>query len=196
MPEDHEITPAELDAASQGLEIRPGDIVLLRTGWARFYSDARRFVNETKCPGPGLDGARWLSARRIFAAGSDTVAFEKVPAPAMPVHVHLLVESGIHIIECLNLDALAAEGDPRVSLYRSPAQDSGSDRELRFVLWPWFANPALAHLLLAHQKLLHLLGDRHRKRIDEPHVLRHLEIRNLAAAKLADLLFRGLDRRC
>ena len=109
LSEDHEITPAELDAAAQGLEIRPGDMVLLRTGWARFYSDAKRFVNETKCPGPGLDGARWLSAHRIFAAGSDTVAFEKVPAPAMPVHVHLLVESGIHIIECLNLDALAAE---------------------------------------------------------------------------------------
>ena len=28
----------------------------------------------------------------------------------MPVHVHLLVESGIHIIECLNLDELAAAG--------------------------------------------------------------------------------------
>jgi kynurenine formamidase len=45
----------------------------------------------------------------VFAGGSDTVAFERVPDPAMPVHVHLLVESGIHIIECLNLEALAAE---------------------------------------------------------------------------------------
>ena len=26
----------------------------------------------------------------------------------MPVHVHLLVESGIHIVECLNLEELAA----------------------------------------------------------------------------------------
>ena len=42
--------------------------------------------------------------------GSDTVAFEKSPAPEMPVHVHLLVESGIHIIECLNLEELAADG--------------------------------------------------------------------------------------
>ena len=39
---------------------------------------------------------------RIFAAGSDTIAFEKVPARNMPVHVHLLVEKGIHIIEALN----------------------------------------------------------------------------------------------
>jgi kynurenine formamidase len=30
-----------------------------------------------------------------------------MPAAEMPVHVHLLVESGIHIIECLNLEELA-----------------------------------------------------------------------------------------
>jgi kynurenine formamidase len=36
------------------------------------------------------------------------VAFEKVPDPGMPVHVHLLVETGIHIMECLNLEELAA----------------------------------------------------------------------------------------
>jgi kynurenine formamidase len=104
---DHEVTPGEL-AASQKSEIRPGDIVLLRTGWARYYGDPKQFVNDTRCPGPGIEGARWLSAHGIFAAGSDTVAFEKMPAPAMPVHVHLLVESGIHIIECLNLEELAA----------------------------------------------------------------------------------------
>jgi len=44
----------------------------------------------------------------LFAAGSDTLTFEKVPAETMPVHVHLLVECGIHIIECLNLEELAA----------------------------------------------------------------------------------------
>ena len=38
------------------------------------------------------------------------MAFEKSPAAEMPVHVHLLVESGIHIIECLNLEEVAAAG--------------------------------------------------------------------------------------
>jgi kynurenine formamidase len=38
------------------------------------------------------------------------VAFEKLPDPSMPVHVHLLVDKGIHIIECLNLEELAAAG--------------------------------------------------------------------------------------
>ena len=46
----------------------------------------------------------------MFAAGSDTVALEVLPNPAMPVHVHLLVESGIHIIEVLNLEEIASNG--------------------------------------------------------------------------------------
>jgi kynurenine formamidase len=60
-------------------------------------------------PGPELEAARWLSERRVFAAGSDTLAFEKVPAARMPVHVHLLVESGIHIIEALDLEELSRD---------------------------------------------------------------------------------------
>lgn len=109
LPEDYTITPADLDRAARA-EVRPGDVVLIRTGWARYFEDARRFLSEVRGPGPAIDGARWLSARGIFAAGSDTVAFEKVPDAAMPVHVHLLVESGIHIVECLNLEELAAAG--------------------------------------------------------------------------------------
>ena len=109
LPADFEVTPAHLDAAArvQGVEIRAGDVVLLRTGWAVYWRDAPRFVNEARGPGPGLAGAQWLSARGIHSAGSDTVAFEKLPDAAMPVHVHLLVDSGIHIVECLNLEELA-----------------------------------------------------------------------------------------
>jgi len=111
LPADFEIAPEHLDAAvaAQQVEVRPGDVVLLRTGWARFWDDAARFIAQVHGPGPGAPGARWLSSRGVFAAGSDTVAFEKVPDANMPVHVHLLVESGIHIIECLNLEQLAAE---------------------------------------------------------------------------------------
>jgi kynurenine formamidase len=107
LPDDHTITAAEL-AAAQRAEIRPGDVVLIRTGWARYFADPKKFISEVRGPGPGIEGARWLSAQGVFAAGSDTVAFERVPDPSMPVHVHLLVESGIHIVECLNLDELAA----------------------------------------------------------------------------------------
>jgi kynurenine formamidase len=110
LPQDFEITPAHLEAAveTQAVGIRAGDVVLLRTGWARYWDDAARFIAQVHSPGPGLAAARWLSARKIFAAGSDTASFEIMPAAGQPVHVHLLVESGIHIMECLNLEDLAA----------------------------------------------------------------------------------------
>jgi kynurenine formamidase len=113
LPTDFAITSEHLQAATRA-EIQRGDVVLLRTGWARYWNDAARYITGGSGavpagPGPELEGARWLSSHGVFAAGSDTVAFEKVPAASMPVHVHLLVESGIHIIEALNLDELARD---------------------------------------------------------------------------------------
>jgi kynurenine formamidase len=108
LPRDFEITPEHLDAAGEGLEIHAGDIVLLRTGWAAYWGEPARFLQQGHSPGPSTAGAQWLSRRGLFAAGSDTLTFERVPAETMPVHVHLLVECGIHIIECLNLEELAA----------------------------------------------------------------------------------------
>lgn len=115
LPADFAITPDHLESAlkTANTALEPGDVVLLRTGWARFFSNAARYVtggeggHVVSGPGPELEAARWLSSREIFAAGSDTLAFEKVPAASMPVHVHLLVESGIHIIEVLDLDELS-----------------------------------------------------------------------------------------
>ena len=52
----------------------------------------------------------------------------------MPVHVHLLVESGIHIIECLNLEQLAADGRYDFSIRRLAAEDPR---------WHWFAHPSI-----------------------------------------------------
>ena len=108
LPVDFTITPDHLERAAAGTEIRPGDVVLVRTGWARYWNDAAKYIAEVRGPGPELAGAQWLSSRGIFTAGSDTVAFEKVPARDMPVHVHFLVEKRIHIIEALNMEELAA----------------------------------------------------------------------------------------
>jgi kynurenine formamidase len=112
LAENFTITPDHLDAAARAhkVSVRAGDVVLLRTGWARFWGDAARYIRQVRGPGPELAGAQWLSARQVFAAGSDTIAFERVPAADMPVHVHLLVEKGIHILEALDLEQLAADG--------------------------------------------------------------------------------------
>ena len=106
LPKDFVITPEHLDAARA--DVREGDVVVLRTGWGQFWDDAARFISQVHSPGPGLAAAQWLSERKVFAAGSDTAPFEFTPSPEMSVHVHLLVRSGIHIIECLNLEELSA----------------------------------------------------------------------------------------
>ena len=46
LPDDFEVTAQELDRASRGLEIRRGDVVLLRTGWAAYFTDTRRFFGR------------------------------------------------------------------------------------------------------------------------------------------------------
>jgi kynurenine formamidase len=108
LPADFAVTPRHIEAAAEGAGVRveAGDVVLLRTGWARYFSDAARYT-APQAPGPDATAAEWLSSRGVFAVGSDTMAFEKTPNPAMPVHVHLLVEAGIHIFEVLNLEELA-----------------------------------------------------------------------------------------
>ena len=108
LPEDAAIGAAELEdtAGRQGAEIRSGDVVLIRTGWGRLWDDARAYINHVNSPGPNEEGARWLTSKGIWAGGSDTIAFEIVPARRMPVHIHFLVESGIHILEALDLEAL------------------------------------------------------------------------------------------
>jgi kynurenine formamidase len=124
LPAEREITPADLEAAPAN--IASGDVVLIRTGWAQYWPDPARYLNAQCHPGPGIEAARWLSARGIFAAGSDTVAFERIPSPGMPVHVHFLVERGIHILENLNLEELARAGVREFVLVAAPMKIRGA----------------------------------------------------------------------
>lgn len=89
----------------------PGSVVLVRTGWDRHWGDNARFLGtQTGVPGVTLDGARWMTDHGIRATGSDTVAYELMPAPSLPVHCHLLVESGVPIMEAMNLAPVADRG--------------------------------------------------------------------------------------
>ena len=112
LPADFVVDAECLEQAAEraGVCVRAGDIVLVRTGWGRYWHDAGQFINSLHCPGVNREAAGWLSEKGVFAGGSDTIAFEFQPAPTMPVHVHLLVESGIHIIEALDLETLSSEG--------------------------------------------------------------------------------------
>lgn len=129
----HEITAEELESAAElaGVAVRPGDAVLIRTGWTTHWSDPDAFRGiESGTPGPGEDGARWLAQHRVSLAGAETIAFE-VTRPGrghavLPAHRVLLVESGIHIIEVMDLAELASVGVPEFAFIASPLKLVGA----------------------------------------------------------------------
>ncbi len=100
----------ELTAKKEGISFKKGDAILIRTGWAQYWSDPKKFVaNETGAPGVSLEGAKWLAKFGMAFTGSDTTAYEKTPAHDLPVHVFLLTQKGIQILEMLNLEELALD---------------------------------------------------------------------------------------
>lgn len=111
------VTDQDLQAAADraGVHVREGDVVLIRTGWARHFDDPGTYQGQQDgVPGPTVAAARWLVDRGVATTGADTTAYEQIPAgqghSVLPVHRVLLVEAGIYIIEHLNLEEAAAQG--------------------------------------------------------------------------------------
>lgn len=111
----YEITVDDLKVTidSQGTDIRPGDSVLIRSGWGMKFDEGAAFVGAASgVPGVSEAGAEWLAGHDLTAVGADTIAFEML-APgnghaSLPAHRVLLVETGIPIIETLDLEGAAA----------------------------------------------------------------------------------------
>lgn len=111
------VTESDLRAAADRAGVLPaeGDVALVRTGWARHFPNAARYLgHDSGVPGVTEDAARWLATAGVVATGADTTAYEQIPAGAghrvLPVHRLLLVERGIHIVEHLNLEEAAEQG--------------------------------------------------------------------------------------
>lgn len=111
----YEITPEDLERAAgeQNVNPEPGDVILVRSGWAQRWGDNTAYVGfDSGVPGPGEAGAQWLAGHAPRAVGADSIAFEHLAPGAghalLPAHRVLLVERGIYIIETLNLEELAA----------------------------------------------------------------------------------------
>ncbi len=103
-----EISAADLEATAkaQGVEVRAGDSVLIRTGFGKFFADKAKYMGLR--PGPGESAAKWLAERKVFLTGADQLTYEVYPEKGtiFPAHRILIADNGIYIVENMNLEAL------------------------------------------------------------------------------------------
>src|SRR5579859_2964574 len=111
------ITEADIQAGLKmyNVTLREGDAVFIHTGWGDLFNQfPAQNANYNKAePGIGKSAAAWLAAQKVVLVGTDTWAVEVIPSEdaqeAFPVHAMLLTDNGIHIIENVRTDLIAAE---------------------------------------------------------------------------------------
>jgi hypothetical protein len=103
---------------AQGVEVRPGDVLLFRTGWLGWLRAAGPQVNtelaeHLVCPGllAGEEMARYLWDMHIAAIATDAIAVETWPLDMSRgfFHIQLITYFGMNLGELWDLDALAAD---------------------------------------------------------------------------------------
>jgi kynurenine formamidase len=114
-----------------GVALQRGDVVLVRTGHLRHWPEYDFGRGE---PGLSLEAALWLAEHRPLAIGADNSAVEVLPSVVphrvQPVHVELIVERGIYLIEWVGLEALAASASREFLFVCLPLKISGATGSL------------------------------------------------------------------
>jgi kynurenine formamidase len=130
LPDTYEITVQDLQDAlkRQNLTLAAGDAVIVHTGWGRLYGkDNPRYVKS--CPGIGIAAAEWLAKQDPMLIGADNWPVEVAPNPdsklSLPVHQLALVVNGIHLLENLKLDELAAKRVHEFAFVMQPLKAAG-----------------------------------------------------------------------
>jgi kynurenine formamidase len=111
------ITPADIQAALKmyNVTLREGDAVFIHTGWGDLFNQfpAQNTTYNSSEAGIGKAAAQWLADQKVVLVGADNWAVEVIPSEdtqeAFPVHALLLTDNGIHIIENVRTDLIAAE---------------------------------------------------------------------------------------
>ena len=125
---DHQVTAGELQAwEREHGRIPGGAIVLLRTGFGRFWPDRARYMGTNErgpeavaglhFPGLHPDAARWLvTERSIGAIGLDTASIDHGPSQTFETH-QVLFHADVPALENVaNLELLPARGFEVVAL--------------------------------------------------------------------------------
>ena len=102
--------------AWEGVTIQPGDVVLIRTGTARYWGEDgadHKTLAEHDSAGVNLEATRWLvEDQGAMMVGADNSGYEAKsptgkPYNGLAVHRYLLVDQGVHIAEFHNLEGLS-----------------------------------------------------------------------------------------
>jgi kynurenine formamidase len=111
----YEITIDDLQAAlkRQGTVLRPGDAVLIHGGWGKLWGKDNPRYQTGGHAGIGVRAAEWLIKQDPILLGADNGTVEISPNPdkqiSLPVHQLALVVHGVHLLENVKLDELAAK---------------------------------------------------------------------------------------
>jgi kynurenine formamidase len=137
LPADFKITDEHLaeTARAQGVRLRKGDSVLIRTGWGRHFTDSPATYAGDSSAGVVLSGARFLVRNGARVVGNDTLTFEARPPLAFPpetplfqvfpVHMYLIPDNGINIIENYLLEEISAAREYEFLLVVPPLKVRG-----------------------------------------------------------------------
>jgi kynurenine formamidase len=125
LPDTYEITVADLEGAikKQNLTFQPGDAIIIHTGWGKLWDkEPARYAKGN--PGIGVKAAEFLIAKDPLLLGADTAPVEVSPNPdkliSLPLHQMALVVNGVHLLENLKLDELAAKNVSEFALVVQP----------------------------------------------------------------------------
>ncbi|HSF06989.1 MAG TPA: cyclase family protein [Methylomirabilota bacterium] len=128
--DNYEITVQDLEQAlqKQNMKLQPGDAVIINTGWGKLWGkDNARYVKT--CPGVGVKAAEWLVKQDPMLVGSDNWPVEVAPNPdkeiSLPGHQIFLVVNGIHLLENMKLDELAAKRVYQFAFMMQPLKMKG-----------------------------------------------------------------------
>jgi kynurenine formamidase len=131
LPAHYAITADDLIAAAAAVDaiVRSGDVLLVRTGYGTYWNDADIYLQGA---GVSKSGNIWVGDQGVSAVGADNAAWDEMterdPDTNMTLfgHAHLLVKHGVHIIENLNLEALAAAGHHEFAFVGIPLKFVGA----------------------------------------------------------------------
>jgi kynurenine formamidase len=127
----YEITVQDLQQALQreNLQLQPGDAVILNTGWGKLWGKDNARHSRTS-PGIGVSAALWLAQQDPMIVGADTggVGVNPDPDPQLsnPVHQIMIVINGIHLLENVKTDELAARQMYEFALVVQPLKLEGA----------------------------------------------------------------------